>query len=391
MKVPLHLVTDATGEVAPPGSDLAAIAAAFDPSRLTQARRLAGMTKRAVAQTVGVSPAAVGQWESGATTPRPYHLARLAELLEVPAAFFAIGRHYARLDLADAHFRSLRSTPAHLRNKAIAFTEQVWELTHALERRVQLPPVDLPGFAGGEVEAGRYADDPRGAAAELRTRWELGDGPIPHLVRTMERHGLLVTLVPFAGDATKAIDAFSTSHLPRPVVVLTPDRANDIYRHRFTAAHELGHLMLHGDTAPGDPVQERQADAFAAELLTPAAALVPQLPTRVNLRELERLGAEWGVSVESLVYRCHEVDRISDATYRRAFQRLNQLRHVGLFTYDTVAGYPGEIPMLIAQAFSMAEKQGLTMPQLAAELQIHPARLRLLLGHPDTRPTLQLV
>lgn len=391
MKDSLQLVPGATPAPAPPEATLAAVAAAFDPNRLTQARRLAGLTKRAVAQAVGVSPAAVGQWESGATAPRPDHLRRLGELLEVPAAFFAIGRQYARLDLADAHFRSLRSTPAHLRAKAIAFTEQVWELTHALERRVQLPPVDLPGFAGGEVEIGPYADDPRAAAGELRARWNLGQGPISHLVRTMERHGLLVTLVSFAGTATKAIDAFSTSHLPRPVVVLTPDRANDIYRHRFTAAHELGHLMLHGDAAPGDPVQEKQADAFAAELLTPATALVPQLPTRVDLRELERLGAQWGVSVESLVYRCHEIGRISDATYRRAFQRLNQLRQVNLFTYDTVTGYPGEIPTLLAQAYSVAEHQGLTLPQLAAELQIHPARLRLLLGQPDARPALQLV
>jgi Zn-dependent peptidase ImmA (M78 family)/transcriptional regulator with XRE-family HTH domain len=377
-----------------PGADgqlLVSVATAFDPGRFRQARQLAELTKRAIADELGVSPAAVGQWESGATAPRPDHVARLAQILEVPPAFLAAGRRYVRLDVADAHFRSLRATPAALRAKAIACTEQIWELAHALEKRVRLPAVDLPGFAGGEVQPGDYAGNPAAAAAELRQQWNLGDGPIPHLVRVMERHGLIVTYLPFAQAVTKTIDAFSTSHLPRPVVVLTPDRSTDVYRHRFTAAHELGHLVMHGDTAPGDPVQEKEADRFAAELLTPRAAIVPQLPARLDLHALERLGQTWGVAVDTLIYRSHEVGTISDATYRRAFQRLNQLRQLGLFTREAVENYPGEIPTLLGKAFALAEQHGLPLPQLADELKITLPRLRQLLGQTDNRPDLRLV
>ena len=99
-----------TGSGAACDRRLTAISEAFDPARLTQARRLAGLTKRAVADAVKVSPAAVGQWESGAAAPRPDHVARLADLLEVPPGSLAIGRRYVRLDVGDAHFRSLRST-----------------------------------------------------------------------------------------------------------------------------------------------------------------------------------------------------------------------------------------------------------------------------------------
>lgn len=368
------------------------VAQAFDPARLTQARRLAELTKRTIAQQIGVSPAAVGQWEAGVTTPRPDHVRRLAELLDVTPSFLAAGRRYVRLDVGDAHFRSLRATPAKLREKAIAFTEQVYELSDALERRVQLPLVDLPGFAGGEVQPGGYAGDPVAAAQHLRREWNLGVGPIPHLVRTMERHGLIITFVDFAGAATKTIDAFSTSHLPRPVVVLTPDRGDDVFRHRFTAAHELGHLLLHPDTAPGDLVHERQADAFAAELLTPAASIVPELPARLDLHALERLSRAWGVAIDSLIYRCHEVGRISEATYRRAFQRLAQLRQVDLFPKEPVRGYPGELPVLLMQAFAVAEQQGLTLQELAHDIKMPLSRLRQLLGDPDHgRPRLTLV
>ena len=369
----------------------AAVAAAFDPARLTQARRLVGMTKKAVADTLGVSSVAVGQWEAGTHPPRPDHVGGLSDSLGVSAAFFAAGRPYARLESSAAHFRSLRKTPAIQRAKAIAFTEQVWELVFALEKRVQLPAVDLPGFSAGEVNKGDMPTAPAEAAQELRRRWSLGTGRIPQLVRTMERHGIVVTLTPVAGSATKNVDAFSTSHLPRPVVVLTPDRANDVYRHRFTAAHELGHLLLHPDAAPGDPLQEREADAFAAELLTPAAVITPLLPTRMDLHVLDRLSKEWGVAVESLIYRCREVGAISEPAYRRAFQRLNQLRQLNLFGAEPISGYPGEIPTLLRRAFELAEANGLSLRDLADELKIKLPRLRLLLGQEDPRPHLQLV
>jgi len=372
-------------------SDARAVVEAFEPARLLQARRLAGLTKRAIASELGISPAAVGQWETGATSPRVDHLDRLADLLDVPAMFLTTGRPYARLDPTSAHFRSLRSTPARERDKAVAFTEQVWELTYALEKRVQLPAVDVPGFAGGEVEHHDFPSEPVEAARALRRHWDLGQGPIPHMVRSMENHGIVVTLAPFAGGATKTVDAFSTSRLPRPVVVLTPDRADDVYRHRFTAAHELGHLLLHSDTAPGDAVQEKEADAFAAELLTPREVIVPELPTRIDLQALDRLSSAWGVSVQSLIYRCREVGSISEATYRRAFQRLAQLRKVGLFRSEPITGYPGEVPALLTSAFELASTHGLTIGELADELHCKPRRIRLLLGQTDQRPELRMV
>lgn len=381
--------------VAPSAADgtLAAVAAAFDPDRLTQARRLAGLTKTAVSRRLAVSAVAVGQWEAGTHPPRPDHVGQLAEHLKVPPTFLAAGRPYARLESSAAHFRSLRRTPAHQRAKAIAFAEQVWELVYALGKRVQLPPVDLPGFTAGEVCPGVTDADPVRAAQALRRAWKLGTAPIPRMVRLLETHGIIVTLVPFAGDATATVDAFSTSQLPRPIVVLTPDRADDVYRHRFTAAHELGHLLLHGDSVPGDIMQEKEADSFAAEFLTPGEVIRPELPPRMDLKALELFGKKWGVSVDSLVYRCREVGTVSDPAYRRAYQRLNQLRRLGLFAPEPVDGYPGEIPILINRAFTMAEENGLTMTALARELAWPLPRLRLLLGDAegDSRPQLRLV
>jgi Zn-dependent peptidase ImmA (M78 family)/transcriptional regulator with XRE-family HTH domain len=373
------------------GEDAVQIVAAFDPARLTQARRLAGMTKSAVANEVGISPAAIGQYEAGTTSPRPDHLPALGRALDVPITFFGSSRPYARLDASTAHFRSLRSTPAVQRAKAVAFVEQIWELTYALEKRIQFPRVDLPGFAGGEVIQGSFPTEASAAAQALRVHWGLGSGPIPHLVRLLENHGVVVTLTPFIDDQIAKVAAFSTSGLPRPVIVITPDRGDDVYYHRFTAAHELGHLLLHHEAVPGDVGQEREADAFAAEFLTPCSELIDQLPARVDFHVYDKLSHAWGVSIKSLIYRSREVGKISDVSARRAYQRLNQLRGLGFYPADPVLGYAGETPSLLAKAFARAEPEGLTLTALARELSWNLNRLRLLLYGFDRRPQLHLV
>lgn len=368
-----------------------AVSDAFDPARLTQARRLAGLTKKEVAEHLGVTPAAVGQYETGVSRPRPDLMPQMAKVLEVPVQYFIAGRPSQRLDASMAHFRSLRSTPKAQRERALAFAEQVWELTYALERRVQLPPVDLPGFAGGEVHPGvALSSEPTAAAQELRRQWGLGDGPVTHLVRRMEAHGIVVVLPAEADAAAATVDAFS-SRSARPLVVLTRNRANDVYRHRFTAAHELGHLVLHGD-ATGDSRQERDADAFAAEFLTPQASILPLLPRRMDLGHLTGLRRSWGVSVHSLVYRCRELGLISDATASRTYQRLRALDGQPGFAAESVSGYPGEQPVLLSQAFDLAvQETGLSVRELAQELAWPLPRVRELLGMPDTRPVLRLV
>ncbi|WP_241845837.1 ImmA/IrrE family metallo-endopeptidase [Streptomyces sp. MJM1172] len=175
------------------------------------------------------------------------------------------------------------------------------------------------------------------------------------------------------------------------MAILTPNRTDDVYRHRFTAAHELGHLVLHGD-ATGDSRQEREADAFAAEFLTPAASIAPLLPRRLDLAQLTEIRRVWGVSIDSLIYRCRELGMISDATASRGYQRLRALDGQPGFTAEPVEGFPGEQPALLTQAYELAEQEkGVTIPRLADELGWHPARVRRLLGSPDTRPILRIV
>lgn len=361
-------------------------ALAFDPRRLTQARLLAGRTKQDVAASLGISGAALGQYEAGITTPRPDQLPKLADSLGVPLGFFTAGRPLAHLDASTAHFRSLRSTRVSQRAKAVTYVEMLWELTYALESYVELPYVDVPALAD-ELDP----PTPEAAARELRRRWGIVEGPFRHLVRTMEQHGIIVSLISLGAQEVARVDAFSTSHLPRPMVMLTPDRADDVYRLRFTAAHELGHLVLHHDVAAGDIEKEKEADRFAAELLAPSNQIREELSARIRLNALDEVSQRWGVSQKALVYRSRELGLVSDSSARRAYQKLEQLRASGMLQNEPIRRFPGETPVLLSSAFKLALDNGLTLEKLAALLSWDPSMVRAMLGETNSRPKLRLV
>jgi len=366
----------------------AQIAASFDGDRLRQARQLALRTKQEVASAIGVSPAAVGQYEANAMAPRADLIDGLASLLEVIPDFFAAGRPQAKLESGDAFFRSLRSTTARQRAKATSYTEQVWELVNAIERHVRLPAVNLPNF---EALTTPRPEDPVEMARTIRNYWNLGSAPVAHLVRLLESHGIVTVLVPFVEHEVARIDAFSTLAFDRPLMVLSVDKKDDVFRHRFTAAHELGHILMHAEFSAGDPALERAADRFAAEFLMPTDVVRDELPSRFDIRKLAQLSERWGVSVQALVYRSKELGLISDSAARRAYIKLHELADTPAVADRPVRQYVGEVPGLLAQAIHLAGTRDITVVSLAAELAWKPARVRRLLGETDTRPVLTLV
>lgn len=350
----------------------------FEPARLTQARVLRGLSKMDLAAEVGVSAAAVGQYEAGVNAPRPEVVDRLARALAVRAEFFNVGRPLAHVDTVHAHFRSLRSARVCDRQKAVASATLVWELTFALERYVKLPDVDLPVLSAGTA--------PAVAAAALREHWALTDGPVKHLVATAEARGIVVAVRPLR--EIDAVDAFSLVIVERPIIITTPRRSENVFRHRFSIAHEIGHLLLHRDREENSVAVEKEADEFAAAFLTPAAAMDAALPQRLDLSALGRLGRTWGVSPHSLVRRMVERGRTTESSARRAYQRLAAADDP---LADPTSAYPGEMPSLLKRAAELAGAHGAGVPALAEALKLSAAQVRDLLGDADRRPILHLL
>ncbi|WNI14695.1 helix-turn-helix domain-containing protein [Actinacidiphila sp. ITFR-21] len=65
-----------------------------EPEAVTWARQKAGLTKRALAQTVGISAQLLGEIESGWRNATPANLIKIAEVLNCPVV--ALERKHAK-------------------------------------------------------------------------------------------------------------------------------------------------------------------------------------------------------------------------------------------------------------------------------------------------------
>ena len=102
-------------------------------------------------------------------------------------------------------------------------------------------------------------------------------------------------------------------------------------RQRFTVAHELGHLTMHAEAPPPRTPDEakrleKQAHRFAAAFLAPATPLMDDwsaIGGRVTLGALQKLKAQWGVSIKMLVVRFRHLDVIDDDQARSLYRQIS--------------------------------------------------------------------
>jgi Zn-dependent peptidase ImmA (M78 family)/DNA-binding XRE family transcriptional regulator len=338
------------------------VAADFDGRRLAVARRLACMSRSELSRHLEVSPAAVTQYERGLARPTTTVLHRIGLALGMPQEFFSRGSEVPEVRSSTAHFRSLRSTPANRREQALAFGELALAVLELVEQYVDLPAVRLPSI---ELPAQASEADVADAARRVRQELAVEAGPVPHVVRLLEAHGVLVVRLPAQGFDPR-VDAFSSSETAsgRPLVLMSPLK-DDKARSRFDAGHELGHLVMHAGEEPGSTVVESQAMSFAAEFLMPRAEIEDSLPTRVDWQAFHALKRHWGVSLRALVYRAHKLGRLSDSSYRRANQ---QLKSWGYPEPGPLG--PPESPSVLGAAADLLEASGTPLRTLAQAARI---------------------
>jgi Zn-dependent peptidase ImmA (M78 family)/transcriptional regulator with XRE-family HTH domain len=360
------------------GAEAAAAARAFDAQELALARRFRGMRKNELARAVGVTPAALSQYELGQSRPSPAVLAKLALALGVPVRFFILG-HPAPATLGAAHFRSLRATTHLEREQALAFGQLAWRLITGIERYVELPACKLPHLT---LPLEPDIDDIAAAAQQARASMGIASGPVPHVVRLLEAHGTVVMLLP---TMSRRVDAFSHWYESRPVVFLNPAK-DDMPRSRFDAAHELGHLVVHHDAEPGNRIVENQAQDFAAEFLAPRDEIAGELPRRLDWERLHQVKRRWGVSLKALVYRARKLGIIGDSTYRAGMITLARWG-------DPEPGDlgPRESPILLSKAIQILAETGIGLDTLSNDTGLALETVQEILQAADSaRPRMEI-
>ncbi len=172
------------------------------------------------------------------------------------------------------------------------------------------PLADRPVGTGDEVER---------AAAEVRRRWELGTGPVVNLLGLLEDKGIKV----YETRGIEGFEGLSGRFGRYPFVAVSVDFPPD--RVRFTAAHELGHVMCDFSAAESP---ESECHAFGAAFLLPRAALEKRFTTtrrKVTMGELGEIKETYGISLQAIMYRAHALGFIS-ARQLRSFRETIKAR-----------------------------------------------------------------
>jgi len=163
-------------------------------------------------------------------------------------------------------------------------------------------------------------------ARELREIWGLGiDLPVSNLLEVAEINGVIIVE---ANMSDETLDAVSEWIGDRPFIMLT-DNGESAVRRRFNIAHEIGHILLHGDiesihdytSQELKNVIEKQANYFASCLLLPENGFLKSLLS-TNLDFYIELKKYWKVSIQAMIMRTHQLELISDDQKLYLFKKI---------------------------------------------------------------------
>jgi Zn-dependent peptidase ImmA (M78 family)/transcriptional regulator with XRE-family HTH domain len=333
------------------------------PARLRQAREIRGLTQTALARQVGVHPSAIAQLETGRIQPSPPVLDALSRATGFPPTFFTRPSG-PLLPPGSLRFRARAAMTARQRRQAWGYAQTLYELMASMAAQTEYPAPRLP----------RLASDPVAAAAATRKALGLPlDQPIGPLIRTLERHGVWVLAIPVPLPRRDACSAWAGGDGATPVIVVAATPAGD--RRRFSAAHELGHLVLHHIPEGAPQALERQADAFAEAFLLPAGAMRGALVPPITLTTLADLKARWGVSFQALIRRAQTLELISPSQYRSLSAQLSAR---DWRTREPIA-VPVERPRALRQLAELLYGVLIDYPSLAYDMNLGPTFVRDLL------------
>ena len=152
------------------------------------------------------------------------------------------------------------------------------------------------------------------AALDLRDLWKIGNDGIVNVIDLLENHGVKVMEI----DAPETFDGLSSMVNDKyPVIVLNKNFPSE--RKRFTALHELGHIILPFDSSVSDKDEEVLCNLFANEMLILESVFMSILGrTRhdISYQELRSIQLQYGISCDAMMYKAKESGVISEQRYR---------------------------------------------------------------------------
>ncbi len=272
--------------------------------RIKRARILRGMSLQEVADRLGdISKQALSKFETGQDVPNSTRLIQLARVMGVKPDYFF---RPETVELGAVDFRKNVRFGA---KQQESIKEQVRD---HLERYLAVEDLFEAAGARKEFDAKgafpvRTADDAEGAAKRLRAQWGIGNDALPNLIELLEEKGIKVVQID-AQDDFSGLKA-EVSGSGEPVIVLNRTIPGD--RQRFTAAHELGHLVMEIPDDIEEAKKELLCHRFAGAFIFPRECVEEEfgkIRKRILLDELKMAKQAYGISMQAIVRRLYELE-----------------------------------------------------------------------------------
>ena len=289
--------------------------------RLRQARIKARLSMEALSEKMDdiVSKQAISKYEQAKMMPNSTILIAMANALDVNIDYFFRPFTF-ELDEFKVSFRKKSSSKA---SDEKALKVQIQDEVERYLETEEILQIENPKMDDFQVFPLSSTNDMIECAWKVRQKWELGKAPISNVMELLERHGIkvLMTEAPDEFDGVSGI--VNDNH---PIIVVNSNQRN-IERRRLTSLHELAHLLFNQHFAQGltQHQKEKLCNDFASEMLLPGSILSERLSgkDKITFTELIALDKTYGISVDAIIYKLHNMGIISDKRYRNYCIRKN--------------------------------------------------------------------
>lgn len=277
--------------------------------RLKAARIMNGYSMDCLVEKMNpsVSKVAISKYESGKMLPDSTSLIALSNALNVSVDYFF--RPFS-FQIESFNFRK-KST---LGKKELESIEK--RIIDNLERYIDIENICAieNNFLSPFNEKILESEQVKKSANKLRELWNLGFDGINNVIELLESHSIKIIEI----EENNKFDGLSTI-VNNSIAVIVLNKKFAPERKRFTALHELAHLLFNFDEKFSDKEIERLCNLFASEFLLPANILYELLGKHrhdISYQELKAIQLEYGISIEALMYKAKESGIISEQRYK---------------------------------------------------------------------------
>ncbi len=279
-------------------------------SNLRRIREARGLSQNEVAERAGISRVAYRNIENGISVPKVSTLQKVALGVEVKLQDLFVPIR----TLKNVRFRALKKMKS--RDKILTDVVQWLDDFHYLEKLLNVHKGYLFKDLARELSLRpKGADRAKHAAKKAREALKLKEKePIRDIAGLLEKGGIKVYPYSLVSDGFFGLSVSEDDG--GPAIIVNVWERISVERWIFSAAHELGHLLLHFDTynveeSDEDPAQEDEANVFASYFLMPEEAFKSEWEDAYGLFFVERVlkvKRIFQVSYKTVLYRLSEAE-----------------------------------------------------------------------------------